>query len=173
MLSTTSYPASQAENHKKAIEQLNKCSELLHQEKGRWEKLHANPTCDTWEVSSEANGNLKIKLTIDDGVKNIINDQPISREYTLEPKHRQLFKDIDLLVGAQLVAQEGPRPIAGAGIRFDFCKGIGLGVQTSFTGVGGILYYVPSSIPYAFTGLGVGINIWKETTVSLGIGVVL
>ena len=173
-LTTNVYPSDNeksdiTKNHKEAIEELKVCATLLSEEKDRWTKLHTNPVADKWNVTKLENGDMSIHIEIDTGVQNIINDQPISRTYTLEPENKHLIPYCDVLLGAQLVYPEGPRPLVGIGFSPKLFRGIGIAAETSLMGISAGVYYVPPQIPYAAIFAGPGINIKNETTFSAGI----
>lgn len=170
-LSTTAFPSSLSENHKKAIEQLAECKTLLEQEKQRWEVIHNNPVTDKWSVSKDKDDNMIIKVVIDDTIKNIINDQPIQREYKLVPTKSSLIKYADVLAGFSFLTEEGPRPLLGIGYRPSFAKGAGISITTSLTSIGASVYYTNPAIKNMFIAAGGGINLKAKPVFFIGVGV--
>lgn len=93
---------------------------ILRQERARWKRIHTNPVPDKVTCTyNDDNSVLTISVTIDTGVSNVINNQPIQRTYTVhaaEPKTRILPTPFIVLAGASFSAQSGLRPLIGVGI---------------------------------------------------------
>ena len=185
LLSFTSIANSKTkdENYRDAITELKTCNDLLIQEKQRWETIHNNPVTDKWEVTKDTtNDNMVIKVTIDDNVKNIINDQPIQRSYTLSPVDNRFLKPFDSILGACFVTSDGFRPYLGIGYRpyqqikkylgYSFPDEIGISIGTTCYSLDTTIYYMPKQIPNSIIFIGSGVTIKGEPLALLGIGLV-
>jgi len=75
---------------------IRQASSLLKQENTRWKNIHSNPLKEEI-ILIEEEKTFKIILTIDPFVRNIINNQPISREYIIDKAqkpNRGIFNSI-------------------------------------------------------------------------------
>ena len=167
---TISNAAPSAENYKSAIAALQQADILLKQEDQRWQTIQSNPVTDVWTVKRDGD-NIIVNITIDDPIKNIINDQPIQREYTLTPSQYSLLAPLDCMLSGCLLANSGWLPALGIGYTPKFSKGFGVTVNTTFTTLNAGVYYTNKLIPHAFIEALMGIKYTGQTTFGVGVGV--
>lgn len=99
---------------------LQRTSILLKQERKRWKTIHTNPVPDNITATYEADRSvLTLTVSIDTGIKNEINSEPITRTYTIpvtKPRARVLPQPFTLIAGASYMGQTGLRPLIGIGV---------------------------------------------------------
>lgn len=172
MLSSTSIVSSKpsTENYDSAIKALEGCSILLKQEKQRWHTIHTNPVTDKVTVDKK-DGNLILDVEIDDGVKNIINAEPIKRQYILEPDNYRTFQYFDLMLAGTLIFNEGWQPTFGIGYAPKMFHGFGVEVCTTFKSLNGGIYYTNNKFYHGFIHAIGGSTFSGKPTFGIGIGI--
>jgi hypothetical protein len=159
---------------KQAVKYLKKSSTILKQERKRWKRIHGKVTDRVKVTRDRKKQKLYVEIELDPDVKNEVNDQPITRKYTLDysPTSMHVFTYLDIMVGAAYAWNSGYRPLLGVGVRpFEFMKerndglaGIGIGVHTMVYNSGIILYYSHPAMAPMFFGISVGWD-WEGHTV--------
>ena len=157
-------------NNKAAINALVQCQTLLREEKQRWNMIHGNPPPDKVIVTKEGE-NLIVNVTIDDSVKNIINNQPITRTYTLTPNDCNILSFADIMVSGSYITAVGWRPTLGIGYAPNFAQGFGITANTSLLNINGGIYYRIKQVPHIFIQVLVGATFTGQLTLGLGVGV--
>lgn len=158
----------------KAISFIGEYLKVLGEEKERWTKIHSNPVPDTVKVENTGD-EVVVTFEIDSGVKNLINDKPIRRRYTLN-KRRRLLGNADILLGASLALHDGWRPVVGMGLPIPFLARfgtVGIGAYTTVYSIGGTLYGELPWVPGLMLQYIVGVNWHGESVQGIGLGVTL
>ena len=157
-----------------AVTYLKKTSKLLKEERTRWKRLHGKVKDKVDITKDDKRRKVYVEIELDSKVKNEINNQPITRTYTLDysPASRPIFTYLDIMVGPAYAWKSGYRGIMSIGIRpFEFLKerndglaGLGIGVHTMVYNSGLILYYSHPTMAPMFFGMTVGWD-WEGNTV--------
>lgn len=145
------------QEYDKCIMTLKQYRDLVRLEQKRWKKLHANPIDDIILVE-DTKENVIIRIKIKSKVNTIINDQAITRKYTLQriraDPRNNFWKSINLSLIASYNYNTGFRPAFAAGFRpfsliknSGFFSGIGIGGYTNITSTGASLYYAFQKLP--------------------------
>ena len=169
-ISTTVNSAPSSENNKAAIEALEQCIILLQDEEIRWQTIHTNPVTDVVTVAKDGD-NLIVNVTLDTCVKNIINDMPIQRQYTLIPSSYNYWAPFDLMISGSYMSSVGWRPTFGCGWSPKVMRGLGATINTSLMGVNAGVYYRVPQVPCVFVQGLVGITLTGQMTLGVGLGI--
>lgn len=157
-------------NNKSAVEALEQCVTLLQEEELRWKTIHTNPVTDVITVTKDGD-NLQVNVTLDTSVKNIINDMPIQRQYTLIPNKYNYWAPFDLMVSGSLISTTGWRPCFGLGYAPEFAHNFGITANTTLMNINIGAYYKIPMLPCVFIQAMLGLTFTGAPTVGLGLGV--
>jgi hypothetical protein len=131
----------------RAVDELRKMRVILAQERRRWEAIHQNPTPDQMTSTVTKDG-VDITVSIDTPVKNIVNDRPITRKYSLtrETKNRHRLGDMmDFLLVAGYSMNGGFTPSLSFVIDPDLLRGFGAGAFINYKEIGiNAMYRIPA-----------------------------
>jgi hypothetical protein len=121
-------------DNQKSILLLKKSSAVLKEERVRWKGLHESPNRSE-AVLIEDSDSFTVKITIDPVVKNIVNDQPITREYKIlkDPGTErgllgEFINDVDIYLCASYSISAGVTAGLLAGYNPEFIKYAGVGL---------------------------------------------
>lgn len=160
-----------------AADLLLKTKTLLEEERTRWKAMHETPYDD--EVTlSQTNDELKISIIIDPKVQNIINDQPLTREYTFpktEQHHDPLFPDYFGVCGL-LAYPSGFRPMVYGGYKLPFQKNtfikrLAVGPYLSYIHVGVAVSYIDPALHNLTVAVTFGVNYDMRMMPGIGVGI--
>ena len=159
-----------------SIIQLRFCKQLLVQERERWTKLHTNPVPDKHSLSKTSDGDYKLEITIDTGINNVINNQPLTRSINLRLEPNSFFAPVDLLLLATATYPGGLRPAFGIGVLPPFLKNtyfsnVGFGAYSSIFTSGATVYYTHPKMRMLAVNLLMGVTLDGHLAGGLGVAV--
>ena len=161
--------------YQQAVEILRKHVYLLNQEKERWTRIHNNPEKDRVEIKPVREGEFSVDITIDPGINNSINSQPITRRIPVTVESGNLLERIDLNIMAGVGVGYGLRPAVAADyypemVRKVTGQTIGVGVYSNLYTTGLDISYKHSRFKRLAFHVTVGYTLEGKIAPGIGVG---
>lgn len=142
---------------------LRESSAIMKEEAKRWEKLHGSPSESELTLTEEQDAFI-IKIEIDPVVRNVINSQPITREYRVEKDPRPdkgilnkvlEYSNLYLSAGWNVTGIDAGLT---AGYSPPIMNGFGIGASlfTRSLNVSGYYSFGRFELPHVIIGMGIG-----------------
>ena len=159
----------------KVAELLKVSTSVIKQEKKRWQAIHSNPISDKVNITTKKDS-IIIDIEIDTYINNMLNNQPITRTYTIgSPKNKDITTNLDFIILAMYSITDGLRPAICIGYRpfrklnMGMLKDTGASVYCSIYSIGGTIYYCPIKNLSLHIICGYSVSS-GNTTVGVGVG---
>lgn len=160
---------------------LRQSSAILKQESKRWKVIHDDPQKNEAKLT-ENKDSFTINITIDPVVKNLVNDQPIVREYIIPKTHppkrgilNVLLENTDIyFMGGITTSKDIDIGIMAGYHNPDIFPNLGIGGYVGLKSMTVILYYDLGKLDMSHVIIGAGIGTdYSGTSANFMIGVMI